>query len=65
MQSFGRMQEQRGTAGRGECGGDLAGDESALAHAGYNDAAGTATKQIDGALEGLRHGAGETLGERS
>jgi hypothetical protein len=36
---LGRMQEERGRTGRGEGGGDLLGDDAALAHTGDDDAA--------------------------
>ncbi len=60
VDGFGGMQKKGRRAGGAECGGDLLGDDAALAHAGDHDAAiflAAAEDQLDGAGEGFGHGA--------
>jgi hypothetical protein len=60
------MKEQSRRACGAERGGDFLGDDSAFAHAGDHDAAvafAAAEDEIDGAGEGLGHGAFEAQGE--
>jgi hypothetical protein len=66
VQGFGGMKEKRRGAGGAEGGGDLLGDDAALAHAGDDDpAAGLAAlhHQLDGALEVGSHRSFEPGGE--
>ncbi len=53
MAGLGWVHEHRGRARRGECGGDLAADVAALAHAHYDHAAGAAEHGLHGAHEAL------------
>src|SRR5262249_41479628 len=45
------MEEERRGAGAAQRGGDLAADDSRLAHAGEDDAAAALPQQLDGAVE--------------
>ena len=53
VDSFGRMEEVSRSAGRRERRGDLASDQSRLAHAGDDHAPGAAAQELDRALEAL------------
>ncbi len=56
VRGLGRVDEQRRRAGGGERGGDLAGDQAGLAHAGDHHAAGGARQQIDRVRRSCRSG---------
>lgn len=66
MDGVGWVKVVGGCSGGAEGGGDLAGDDAALADAGDDDAVlrnGGSEDEIDGLREGREHGAVETLGE--
>ena len=61
MDGVDRVHEQGGSSNRTQGGGDFAGDDAALAHAGDDDAALAGEHEIDGALEGRGHGAADAI----
>ena len=61
VEGLDRMQVKGGGSGGTQGGGDFAGDETALAHAGDDDASGTAEHEVNGALEGWGHGARDAV----
>jgi hypothetical protein len=66
VDGFGGVQKEGGRACGAERGGDLLGNDAALAHAGDHDAAvilAAVKDQLDGAAEGFGHGAFKALGE--
>ncbi len=63
MQGFGGMQVERRRSGGGEGGGELAANQSALAHAGDDDASGAAENEFEGAREVGGHGASDAVCE--
>ena len=63
VDGFDRMQIKGGSADRAECGGNFARDDAALAHAGDDNTSAAFEHQIERALEGVAHGAGDAIGE--
>jgi hypothetical protein len=63
VESFGGMEVESGSSGGCEGGGEFAADESALAHAGDDDASGAVEDEGEGALEVGGHGTADAIGE--
>lgn len=61
MAGFARVHIEGGCAGRGQGGGDLAGDVAGLAHAGRNHASTAGQDRLAGLLEGLAEAVGHGI----